>query len=111
MGRVSPPQGCTQGVGEPLRLGDQLPVHEPLPDQLRDDVRHLVDGVHVADVLTTRELVDVALEVLRAQLVEGVPLWARFNMLQNDSTPFVWASPLTYSPTECFTASWLSRLR
>ena len=43
-----------------------------------------------------RELLDVALQVLRAELVE-VPSCARLCIDQSDSMPLVWTSPLTYS--------------
>ena len=46
----------------PIRpLGHQVPVHEPLADHRGDDVLHLPDRVHLADVVTARELVHVAL--------------------------------------------------
>ena len=42
-------------------VGDQVSVQQPLSDHLRDHVAHLVSGVHLADVVTARELVHVPL--------------------------------------------------
>ena len=86
-------------------MGYQISVHEPLADHRGDDMLHLPDRIHLADVVTARELVHVALQVLRAQLVER----ALVSPLQKLSTPFVCAWPLTYSATECLTASRFSR--
>ena len=51
-------------------MGDQIASQEPFPDQARRKSRHLGQSVQVADVMLPRELADVAVKVLVADLVE-----------------------------------------
>ena len=60
-------QGASNGVSTimamiltTMRL-DQIPVHEPTPDHCGHDVLHLLDRVHLANVLTAREFRHVPL--------------------------------------------------
>ncbi len=53
----------------PTTICHQLAVHEAPPDQSQGNVLELGERVHFADVVTARELRDVPLQVLRAQLV------------------------------------------
>ena len=52
-------------------LPHQIPVHQPLAHHPGDYVFHLAERVEVADVVPAAELVDVPLEMLGADLVEG----------------------------------------
>ena len=45
----------------PALVGDQVPVQQPLSDQSGHDVAHLIDGVHLADVVSSGEGIDVTL--------------------------------------------------
>ena len=56
-------------LGSPLGLRRQVPVQQPPSHHARHNVRHLLDGVHFAQVVPSRELVDIALQVLQAHLV------------------------------------------
>ena len=44
-----------------LSVGHEISVQKPLSDQPGHDVAHLVYGVHLADVVSPREGVDVTL--------------------------------------------------
>ena len=53
---------------------DQILIQQPFAPHVPKDTPHLVEGVPGADVVPTREVVDVTLEVLRAELVEGADI-------------------------------------
>ena len=65
-------------------VGHQIAIHQPLAGHRGGAGRHLVDGVHVTDVIPGGELIHVPLKVFGAELVER-SLGPRFNTDQNDS--------------------------
>ena len=96
---------CTSRPARESVRRDEPPVRERAPHEPGDDIPHLVEGVGLADVVLPGELLDVAVQVLRAHLVER-PGVRRLSMDQKDSIPLVCAIPRTYSATECLTAAW-----
>ena len=52
-------------------IRDELPAEPSLADRAHHPFAHLVDGVLIADVAASRNLIDTAMEVLRAELVAG----------------------------------------
>ena len=85
---------------------DEFLVGQPLAHHLRHGVPHLVDGVPIPHVRTSREFVDVPLQMLRRQLVERAHVGAfqrSPERLDTVGVRPVCALPLTYSPTEWFT--------
>ena len=78
----------------------QLPEQQALPGHSRHDAGHLNLRIGATQVVTAYELVDVPLQVLGADLVEGSGISPLLSSAQKDSMPLVCAWPLTYSPTE-----------
>ena len=64
------PRRLPRVVGEAV-VGDQQGAGQRLADQPPCDHRHVVEGVEVAGVQPSRELVEVSLRVLRRHLAEG----------------------------------------
>ena len=84
---------------------DQVGVLQALAVHPADHLDHLVDRVVRALIVSALEFGHVAGQMLGGHML----MYPRYRSDQNDSMPFVWIWPLTYSPMECLTASWFGR--
>ncbi len=82
---------CQPVVGDRRGKGQSLALHA------FSNPAHLADRVQVPGVVPTREVGNIALQMLGAELVTGV-LVRRSRTAQRDLMPLVRAMPRTYSP-------------
>ncbi len=54
-----------------IQLSNKVLVSQPLADHVDYNIRHLVGGIQIADVVTTTELIDITSQMLIAHFVVG----------------------------------------